>query len=211
MSSILFYFELLIAISFTIYGIKHFKLLSRGFKNITLLMLFSVLADGIGDILIKTHLFTTNAHIWLTWEFFGIIFTGLAFYHFSRTSITKNLVIVLSILLLVHLFVFIAYSGIYTFNNIGYGLYNLSWIIFSIALLFEIFHFADQDNLLTYPLFWVICGFLIYCSGTLFLHILKNYEIWFVHNIILIIKYLLFFKGLWEELKTKSSLGSSEA
>lgn len=210
MWDLLFYSEIFLAIVFSIVAIIQFKQLSRGFQYLTFLMIISALSDLLGTVLIKTKVMSTNMHFWTAYQIFAIILIGLTFYFFARTQIVKNLALVLSSILFITKIIFITRNGIYAYDNIGYGLSHLTWIIFSIVIFFEIFHFADQDNLLEYPLFWVVCGFLIYCSGTLFLHILQNFEIWIVHNIILIIKYILFSKGLWEELKTKSSLVSSE-
>lgn len=208
MSDFLVFSEIIISLLFSIIGFYKFKVLSRGFQYLTLLMFTGGFLDGLGIFLIRSKLMSTNMHFWALYQTLAIILTGLIFYYFARTQIVRNLVIIMSCSLLLSKILFLLFNGIYAFDNIGYGLSHLAWIIFSIAIFFEIFQFADQDNLMKYPLFWIICGFLIYCAGTLFLLLLQNFEIWILHNVILLVKYFLFSKGLWEELKTKSSSAS---
>lgn len=205
---LIFLSEVLIALLIAAIGILNFRKLTKGLKMLALLLLFSGLADLLALITVYVFRFDTNMPVLIVYNVLGVVFSSLTFYYISRTTIIKNLIKLISILLLGYCISMLFINGFYKFDNIGNGLNNLAWIIFSVALFFEIFHFADQDNLLRYPTFWIICGFLIYAAGTLFLYLLENYEVWYLHNIIIIIKYLLFGKAIWEELKTNSLLES---
>jgi hypothetical protein len=71
----------------------------------------------------------------------------------------------------------------------------------------------DSKNMLRISTFWILTGFFFYCFCTFFIFVLKTIirsefasELWFLHDIINIITYGIYSRGLWQAPVDKQHL-----
>jgi len=95
-----------------------------------------------------------------------------------------------------------------TFNSRTSYIGALFVIILALWYLYGLFREMPIANILNMPMLWVSFGVLFYFAGTLFLFLFNNYLIlnqpqnhqliWVLHNVLNIIKNLLFAVALWK-------------
>lgn len=93
-----------------------------------------------------------------------------------------------------------------------------TFIVFSIFHFFKLMRDLPSTHIHQLPMFWIDTAVLVYFAGAFFIFLLRNYLIevmnddqivyWSLHNILNIIKNILFAVGLWQA--TKSPVVKSE-
>jgi len=152
----------------------------------------------------------------LFFNIYQILETGVIttyYYRLIPNKYFKNII-------LFTLLIFMLYSSLIVYSNHSNALNSFSFTIESIVFAFLAtlqFHYLLKypryHNIISAPIFWVNSAFLLYFSGSLFLHLFSQYlishaqyaffELWGLwHSILSLIFYTLISIGLW---KTKTS------
>lgn len=136
-------------------------------------------------------------------------FWGIYFYQILQNTLSKRIVIVLSIAT----FIIIMYSHFGThrdFNRIdsfAQSISNLSLIAMSLLFFYQLLNNLDTKDLLSYPHFWICVGVLVYFSGVFFIDIFAEYitfnkdksvaQFWNFRNYLLFFQRIFLAIGLW--------------
>jgi TRAP-type C4-dicarboxylate transport system permease small subunit len=93
------------------------------------------------------------------------------------------------------------------------------FILFSVLHFFKLMRDLPSTHIQNLPMFWIDTAVLVYFAGAFFIFLLRNYLIevmkddqivyWSLHNILNIIKNILFAIGLWQATK-KPTLNSEK-
>ncbi len=96
-------------------------------------------------------------------------------------------------------------------NSFSITLTSLVFIIFSILYFLKLMRDLPTTQIQKLPMFWINTAVLVYFAGSFFVFLLRNYLIevlhdnqilyWSFHNILNIIKNLLFAIGLWQGIR----------
>lgn len=150
-----------------------------------------------------------NHFITNIFSYIDIIFWGIYFYQISQNTLTKKIVIILSITT----FIIVLWSHFETnrdFNRIdsfAQSIGNLSLIAMALLFFYQLLNNLDTKNLLTYPHFWICVGVLVYFSGVFFINIFAEYitfnkdssitQFWNFKNYLLFFHRIFLAIGLW--------------
>lgn len=109
-------------------------------------------------------------------------------------------------------------QGPYVLNSYSYSLSSIIFILLSLLYFRHLLIKLPVVFVERIPMIWITLSVLIYFSGNLFLFILNNYltsgvdgnqrVMWIIHNILNIVKNLLFLMAIWQSLR-KTNLSSS--
>ena len=138
----------------------------------------------------------------------------LCIYYFAFEGKARTAFIIIG---LVYVCFFLA--GLYLLqgkaNAISTTVSSLVFIIFSILYFFKLLSHLPTTQIQGLPMFWVNTAVLVYFAGSFFVFLLRNYLIevlhdnqivyWSFHNILNILKNLLFAIGLWHGSRTHDS------
>lgn len=184
-------------------GIFRLRTISTGLKSILLLSLISICADllihfghnlGWGRNVVS-RCFTVSEFT-LTSLFF--------FFEFTRRLIR------IAIFVIGLLFIFVAildYSlqGMMKMDSLSMGIEAITFITYSLTLLFFMLKDMHFPNILATPNFWVISGVLLYFGGCIFIFICSNYvspetldKLWVVHDTVFVFYNILISIGIWK-------------
>lgn len=142
---------------------------------------------------------------------------------FGRLFRNKKMVVSILMLFIPFYLINISfYQGPWVFNSITNIVASLISILLCIYYFYQLISELPVTHVQDSPMFWICFAILAYYSGNFFLFITNNYFteqdasfhrlIWILHNLLNIIKHILFSIGLWQSFrKVRSSTLSSSA
>ncbi|MBS1505240.1 MAG: hypothetical protein JSS79_01230 [Bacteroidetes bacterium] len=142
----------------------------------------------------------------------------LVSYFFAFGRKTLKLFITIAIVYTSFFFVDLIFLQAKQLTSFSVTLTAAVFIIFSVLHFFKLMRDLPSTHIHQLPMFWVDTAVLVYFAGAFFIFLLRNYLIevlkddqivyWSLHNILNIIKNILFAIGLWHA--TKSPVVKSE-
>ncbi len=187
-------------------------------KTLRTLLILSLLADLISIILIRFSINTYwvgNIFMITQLALLIIVFRSQLQYHLAINSI-----LLISILFCLLNIGFI--QGPFVFNSLSNVVACLILISFCLYYFYRLLNDLPTIHIQHLPMLWISFGVLTYYGGNFFLFLVKNYLtygeagshklMWILHNLLNIVKNVLFAIGLWKGYrKVRSSTLSSSA
>lgn len=141
------------------------------------------------------------------------------FYKIYRERIARSIVVIVSILFLVFWIaaLYINPGMLFDIPKETRLIECLIMMVFCIYFYFELFLSSEIVNLMRYPHYWLVSGFLLYFAGTLFLNIIGDMAIntaqlgfygYDIHSVLNIFLNLIFTLTLWIARKASISAQS---
>ncbi|QOI98240.1 MAG: hypothetical protein HRU69_12420 [Flammeovirgaceae bacterium] len=181
---------------------------------IVLILIFSLVADIISVVIIHHGLNSL-----LIGNIFLLIQFSLLAYLFKKQSyFIKTSLIVYVFFVIFFTFNIIFYEGPWKLNSASNVLASIILITFSMYYLYRLLHDLPVLHIHKLPMLWICFAILVYYGGNFFLFLAGNYlsetpafqrSVWILHNLLNVIKNLLFAIALWQNYRNvKSSLSS---
>ncbi|MES2478018.1 MAG: hypothetical protein V4561_02970 [Bacteroidota bacterium] len=138
-------------------------------------------------------------HHYLIHSFFVLEFCLISIYFFRQHIISKKLQSAISVVALLAYFLLLSDKDLFRFNTIGCALFSLVLIFYCIMGFKQLSQRALPIYLEKTAFFWVICGLLLFFSGSFFVYVFKAYlaasdvtlykQLWhYVHDVLIILK-----------------------
>lgn len=138
-------------------------------------------------------------HHYMIHSFFVFEFCLISIYFFRQHIISTKLQAAISTVTLLSYFLLLADKDLFEFNTIGCALFSLVLIFYCIMGFKQLAQRALPIYLEKTAFFWVICGLLLFFSGSFFVYVFKAYlaaqdttlyeKLWYyVHDVLIIIK-----------------------
>lgn len=135
-----------------------------------------------------------------TFEF--ILFTSFIYLNIKSTSFRK-LIIFASTLFLIYIVFYMVNIEFDRLDSVPIGIETILILIFSFCYLYEQMNNTTVMFIYSQYQFWIIVGFMVYLSGSLFIYLFVNQlpkeqivEYWFIVDIFLILKNIFFLAGI---------------
>jgi hypothetical protein len=189
-------------------GIFSLKDHSSESKLILSLILFSILSDIIALTILKFGI--------TTWPIFNLYYL-IQFVLLSKVYILVlypkgiNMVLISFIVISILNMVFI--QGPFLFNTYTTYIGGLILITYALLYLHKLMREIPVEKIENLPMLWITFAVLTYFGGTSILFLFNNYMIanqpenhqiiWLLHNVLNILKNILFAIALWKDLKLK--------
>lgn len=185
-------------------------------KSLGLLLFAAALTDMVCRFMIKQKLnVNLPANLYEVFQF-GV----LSFMYLLALERKFFLVILtlMSLCLAFALYNLVLFQGIFTITSYSMICFSLALIIYSLLYFYKLLTQLPEQFIHRIPFFWVNTAVLIYFSGNLFLFVFTHYMVdkltdsflvyWSLHNILNIIKNILFAVGL--HMSSRQPTRSSE-
>lgn len=189
-------------------GLFQSRILSHDLRLVILTLSLSLLAD-----LLLLILWNLSINNWWIANIFLLIQIFLLYKYFSATYPNKVFRITAYLFLLFALINFIFIQGPFSFNSFSDYAGAIILLLYSLYSLYRLLKDLPVENIYQLPLLWISFGVLVYYAGTLFLFLFNNYmltyylkthpSVWILHNILNVIKNLLFAVALWQPYRQK--------
>lgn len=152
-----------------------------------------------------------------TYRLFEFLFL-LIIYYYAISNKSRNAFIAIGVAYVIFFFSDLLFFQAGQLNTFSITITAAVFIIFSVFHFFKLMKDLPSTHIHQLPMFWVDTAVLVYFAGAFFIFLLRNYLIevlkddqivyWSLHNILNIIKNILFAVGLW--YATKSPTVKSE-
>ncbi len=189
-------------------GLFQIRILSHDLRLVILTLSLSLLAD-----LLLLFLWNLSINNWWIANIFLLFQVFLLYKYFSETYPNKLFTITAYLFLLFALINFIFIQGPFSFNSYSDYAGAIILLLYSLYSLYRLLKELPVENIHQLPLLWISFGVLVYYAGTLFLFLFNNYmltyylkthpSVWILHNILNVIKNLLFAVALWQPYRQK--------
>ncbi len=192
-----------------IIGIFSWKQQSKKTVLLFRLIIASLISDLVSFILFK---FSLNSYVIL--NFFLLIQFLICFSLLNekpRFSTSHRIILGCFIVFFSVDFLFI--QGPLVFNSYSNSVACLILIFFTLRYFSTLLHGLPEMNVTDIPEFWIATGILSYYAGNLLLFIVSNYLVlgiggshaamWILHNLLNLLKNLLFSLALWQNYRNK--------
>jgi len=188
-------------------AIYQLKYLRNNLRLILILLLFSLLADGLSYFLSRRAINTNwivNYYLLIQFSLFGMIYL---------IELKRPRFLMLIALVFVPYFVIgtMFFYGLFDFNTHANSIAGLILVGISIYYLYHLLKELQVDNIAKVPMFWITFAVLCYYGGTLALFLVNNLMadnypdshrmLWIFHNICNILKNILLAIGLWQNYR----------
>lgn len=185
----------------TLIGMRNFSKHDGALKYLSLFLLVSTFTEIASGVFIFLH--KNNYPVLHVFTLLEFIFLSLMFSRCIGNLIPPKVIFWICLLfcsfsVVNSLFI----QSIYTFNTHARGVEFLFLILYSLVYLYQL---TTQEDVQVYqqPMFWVSIAMLLYCASSFFVILLVNHilsgmkPLWLVHNIFLLLHYILFSYALW--------------
>jgi hypothetical protein len=189
-------------------GIIRFNKSSKHLQIIIAAICLSLIADLSSLVLIRYSVST-----WWIFNVYFILQCLLLYRFFFLTNPNKALEIIAYLFLLFALINFIFIQKPFIFNSYTNYTGAIILLIFSLHNLNCLLRDLPDEKIYRIPSLWISFGILVYYGGTLFLFLFNNFlltyylndlrSIWILHNVLNVIKNLLFAVALWQPYRQK--------
>lgn len=190
-------------------ALLHLKRMSIELKSLFLILMFSLISDLISILLAKyspivnTYIII-NIYLVVQFSLLAYIFRS----QFDRKKVVDVLVVILLLFFLLNMSFF---QGPLTFNSVSNVVASLVIIGFCLIYLYQLLNDLPIIYIHQLPMLWISFAVLTYYGGNFFLFLIKNYLtygdtgshklMWILHNLLNIIKNILFAVALWQSYR----------
>lgn len=188
-------------------AIAHGKSMPNEFKPLYLSLIVSLTCDVMAFFLVR---YSLNTH-WIGNIYLGTQFSLLVFV-FRKQFCEKRTVDLILVLFFIFFLVNISFfQGPFTFNSVSNVAASLVLIGFCLIYLYRLLNDLPIIHIQQLPMLWISFAVLTYYGGNFFLFLIKNYLtygdagphklMWILHNLLNIIKNILFAVALWQSYR----------
>jgi hypothetical protein len=183
-------------------------------RLIVLILIFSLVAD-IGSLTIIHYglnsLLVINMYMLVQFSLLVYIFYN----QFRKARLVQIIYLFSLVLFIINILFF---QGPWKLNSVSHALASLILITFSMYYLYQLLHNLPTVHIQKLPMLWICFAILAYYGGNFFLFLAGNYlsatpafqrSMWILHNLLNVIKNLLFAIALWQNYRNVKSPSSS--
>lgn len=188
-------------------GVFRFRQNGFGIRAIAILMAVALFTDTVLSYYGNSEQFA----MYIPRVYTLVEFTAISLFFISVTSRKKLRVFMYAMFVPFCSVVVVDYlvGGILKRDDLSVGVECLIFILYSVITLYLILRDAEYYNILSTPVYWIICAILLYFGGTIFVYISCNYIasisrdtyllLWGgVRGVFCILYYCLLGVGLWK-------------
>lgn len=205
--NILSYLAVYITLIPFIIGFFTWRFFTRSEKNIFILIGLSVITEitstFYGEFLNSKNISILNIYIILE-----TILICIFYYTILLSKILKLIIILVTFGFVLISIYLILINDRNIFNNVSFTIESIIVTVLALLTFNDLLRNTLYPNILSAPVFWFNCGFLLFFSGNLILHLFSRflqahaqhvlYELWGFHSALNIIFYILISIGFWK-------------